>query len=330
MFMTDARPGIRKFCLLLLITFWVRPAWAVPVTLATVQKSNWSRTIPVMGQVESVGMVTLTAPMTGRITGPFPATGTVAAGTVIAHVDAPGLQARLHAAEAQVEYARTALRRDEQLLKDGVVARATVEASRASYEQALGNARALRAEAVDQALTAPFTGNIRYLIAPGTVVAAGTPIASISGRAQPWVEALVPPELVFRLHPGEPAALRAHRWHGIGKIHSIGSSARQSGLVSVILHLPPHAPVLPGEWLSIQLQTSERPVLRVPAAAVVMHGAKPLVYLDKNGRAQGVSVRVLGVEHGVAYLSGALRPGEQVVVSGSTRLRAHSPLETRE
>jgi membrane fusion protein (multidrug efflux system) len=330
MSMTDASTVLRKLCLFLLITLWGVPAWAVPVTVATVHNSTWTQTASVMGQVESVGRVTLTAPMTGRVLGPFAPTGTIAAGTVVAQVDAPGLQARLQAARAQVDYTRTALQRNEQLLRDGVVARATVEASQARYEQALGDAQALQAEAKDQVLTAPFTGSIRYLVAPGTVVAAGTPIARLSGRARPWVEALVPPELAFRLHVGARASVQTDRWRGRARIHSVGNSARRSGLVSVILHLPAHTPLLPGQWLSVTLPIATRQALAVPVAAIVMHGAQSLVYRDKAGRAQPVPIRVLGLENGYALIAGALRPGDTVVLSGNTRLRAGTPLEIRE
>ncbi|MGC9129002.1 MAG: efflux RND transporter periplasmic adaptor subunit, partial [Acidithiobacillus sp.] len=91
-----------------------------------------------------------------------------------------------------------------------------------------------------------------------------------------------------------------------------------------------HAPVLPGQWLSITLPTATRQALTVPVAAIVMHGAQSLVYRDEAGRAQPVPVRVLGVEDGYARIRGALRSGDTVVLSGNTRLRAGTPLEVRE
>lgn len=327
--LTNATRSSTKFGLFLLVVLWLSPAWAVPVTVATVQESTWKRTISVMGQVKSVGTVTLTAPMTGRVVGPFPPTGMLAAGTIIAHIHAPGLQARLQAAQAQVDYARKALQRNRLLLKDGVVARATVEASLAGYKQAIGNAKALQAEQDELSLTAPFAGIISYLVAPGTVVAAGTPIASLSGRAQPWVQALVSPQIALRLHKGAPAVLREHNWQGNAQIHSIGTSARRSGLVSVIIRLPKRTPVLPGEWLSVQLQTENAQVLTVPIAAVVMHGADSLVYIDRHGHALPISIQVLGTEHDVARITGDLKPGEKIVLSGNTRISKQTPLEVR-
>lgn len=316
--------------LLLLLSLWVAPAWAVPVTLATIQKSTWTHTVSVMGQVKSVGMVTLTAPMTGRVEGPFQPTGMIPAGAVIAFINPPGLQARLQAAQAQVEYTKIALQRNQRLLKDGVVAQAAVDTSSVTYQQALDSAHALQAERADQSLTAPFAGNIHYLIAPGAVVTAGSPIAKLSGRAQPWVEALVPPPTAYQLRKGTPAVLRGDYWQGSGEIRSVGSSARQSGLVSVVIRLPEHTPVLPGEWLSVKLQTAAKQAVTVPVAAVVMHGARAIVYLDIRGHAHPVSVRVLGTGQGVAHVVGDLKAGEQVVLSGNTRLSPQSILEVRQ
>lgn len=316
-----------RFFLVLPLYFWLSPAWAVPVTVATVQSSTWTQTLSVMGQVKSVGMVTLTAPMTGRVVGPFPPSGMITSGTVIAHIDPPGLQARIQAANAQVDYARIALQRNQRLLKDGVVARATVDTSQVAFRQALDKARALKAEHTDQSLTAPFAGSISYLVATGAVVMAGTPVATLSGRAQPWVEALVPPQDAFRVAMGSPVRLQSNGWQGNGRVRSIGSSARQSGLVSVVIRLPIHSPLLPGEWISVHLQVPQKHAVAVPVSAVVMHGARALVFVDDHGRARSVSVKVLGTEHGLARIVGDLKAGEQVVMSGNTRLNSHAPLE---
>lgn len=318
-----------RFFMVFPLYFWLSSAWAVPVTVTTVQSSAWTQIVSVMGQVKSVGMVTLTAPMTGRVVGPFQPSGMLSSGVVIAHIAPPGLQARLQAARAQVGYAQIALQRNRRLLKDGVVARATVDSSELALKQALGNARALQAEQADQSLTAPFTGSISYLVAPGAVVTAGTPIATLSGRAQPWVEALVPPQDAFRVAMGSSVRLQGNGWRGNGRVRSIGSSARQSGLVSVVISLPTHSALLPGEWISVHLQVPQEHAVAVPITAVVMHGAHALVYVDDHGHARPVPVKVVGTEHGIARIVGHLKAGEQVVMSGNTRLNNQTPLEIR-
>jgi membrane fusion protein (multidrug efflux system) len=324
----SARPHHAQRYLVLLLSFlWISSAWAVPVTVAIVKTSTWTQTVSVMGQVKSVGQVTMTAPMTGRVIGPFQPAGMLSPGAVIARIDPPGLQARIQAAQAQTDYARIALQRDQRLLRDGVVAIATVDSSRVAWQQAIATSRALQAEQSDQSLIAPFAGSIDYLVTPGVVVMAGTPIATLSGREMPWVASLVPPQTAFHLTVGSPVHLQAGPWQGTGRIRSIGSSARQSGLVSVVITLPANTPLLPGEWISVHLQVPKKQAVAVPVAAVVMHGAHALVYVDDQGHARPVSIKVLGTEHGIARIVGDLKAGEQVVMSGNTRLNSHAPLE---
>lgn len=318
-----------RYLVLLLPFLWISSASAVPVTVAIVTSSSWTQTVSVMGQVKSVGQITLTAPMTGRVIGPFQPAGMLSAGAVIAHIDPPGLQARIQAARAQTDYARIALQRNQRLLQDGVAAMATVDSSRVAWQQAIANYRALQAEQSDQSLIAPFAGSIDYLVAPGAVVMAGTPVATLSGRGEPWVASLVPPQTAFHLTVGSPVHLQAGHWQGTGRIRSIGRSARQSGLVSVVIALPANTPLLPGEWISVHLRVPKKQAVAVPVAAVVMHGAHALVYVDDHGHAQSVPVKVVGTEHGVARIIGHLKAGEQVVMSGNTRLSNQTPLEIR-
>lgn len=305
------------------------PALAVRVTLSTVKITTWKHTVAVMGQVKSLGQVTLTAPMTGRVVGPFLPAGVVAAGVVIARIDPPGLAAQIRAAQAQAAYAHIALQRSRQLFHDGVVARASLESSFVAWRQAAAHWRALRAQQVDQSLTAPFAGNLNYLIAPGGVVTAGTAIATLNGRGKPWIQVLVPPPTALQLSVGSPVNIHVGAWQGLGRVRSIGRSARQSGLVVVVIAVPKDAPLLPGEWLALRLRIPKGQAFTVPIAAVVMHGARALVFIDDGGKAYAVPVTVLGTSRQQAWVRGALKAGERVVVRGDARLSEHSPLDAR-
>ncbi|MHB1567501.1 MAG: efflux RND transporter periplasmic adaptor subunit [Acidiferrobacter sp.] len=311
------------------LCLWTVPALAVRVTLSTVKVTTWKHTVAVMGQVKSIGQVTLTAPMTGRVVGPFLPAGVVAAGAVIARIDPPGLAAQIRAAKAQAAYAHIALQRSRQLFHDGVVARASLESSFVAWRQAAAHWRALQAQQVDQSLTAPFAGNLNYLIAPGGVVTAGTAIATLNGRGQPWVQVLVPPPTALQLSVGSPVGIHVGTWQGLGRVRSIGRSARQSGLVVVVIAVPKDAPLLPGEWLPLRLRIPQRRAFTVPIAAVVMHGARALVFTDDGGKAHAVPVTVLGTSRQRAWVRGALKAGERVVVSGDARLSEHSSLDAR-
>ncbi len=313
---------------LLLGWLWAAPAaCALPVHAVAVHASSWSRQTKVMGTVESTDQITLTAPVTGRVLGPFRLPGNVPAGTVVARIAPPGLHAGMGAARAQVAYARAQLQRTQELFKDGVMARQDVERARLALAEARASLDKLQAQAGDQVLTAPFAGTLHYLVPPGAVVNAGSPIATLSGRSKPWVRTYVTPAQAQSLQPGGPAAVVAHNWRGQGVIRSVGQSARHLGLVSIYVTLPAASPLLPGEWVRLTLSSGGGSAFLVPSGAVVMRGAHSHVFVVRQGRAVEIPVQITASEGAKTWVLGALREGELVVVSGSARLAPGVPVE---
>ena len=296
-------------------------AWAaVPVRIAPVQRAPWRRPVQVIARVRSVNHVTLSAPLSGRVWEPTRPVGEVRAGTLLARVSPPGLQASLQAARTQLRLAQLNVQRNHILYHDGVVSLQVLQGSRATEKQMQAQAQALEGQLANQALRAPFAGIVNYQVPTGAVISAGTPIVTLDGRGTPWIEALVSPRSAMRLTRGQPVQIRLSGWLGIGRVHSIGHSARQSGLVALYVTPPPHAPLLPGEWVHLRLEQQPVSAFVVPVAAVVMQGASAVVYCDQTGRARRVPVSVLGTRAGRAWVRGALPAGEPVVVRGAGRL----------
>jgi len=304
-------------------------ASVLPVQAVVVRSTPWTREVRVLGTVESTSDVTLAAPVTGRVLGPFLPSGNVAAGAVVARIAPPGLQAGILAARARVTYARTQWERTRKLFKDGVMARQDVDQADLALAEAQSALKALETESGDEVLTAPFAGTLRYLVPPGAVVNAGSPIARLAGRGEPWVRAYVTPIQTRGLRVGEKVRISAQGWHGHGKLRSIGQSARHLGLVSVYVTLPADSPLLPGEWLRLRLPAARGTAFQVPAAAVVMHGARSEVFLIRGGRAVAVPIEVVASRGGAIWVRGALRAGESVVVAGNTRLTSGTPVEAQ-
>jgi len=304
------------------------PAFALPVQAVAVQSTPWSREVRVLGTVESIGDVTLAAPVTGRVLGPFLPSGNVAAGAVVARIAPPGLQAGILAAQARAAYARTQWERTQKLFRDGVMARQDVDQAGLALAEARSALRALEAQSGDQVLTAPFAGTLRYLVPPGAVVNAGSPIARLAGRGEPWARAYVTPAQTQGLRVGARVVIAAQGWHGQGRLRSVGQSARHLGLVSVYVTLPPDSPLLPGEWLQLLLPSAGGTAFQVPTAAVVMRGASSEVFVIRGGRAMAVPVEVVASRGGDTWVQGALRAGEMVVVAGSSRMASGTPVET--
>ncbi len=305
------------------------PAFALPVQAVAVQSTPWSREVRVLGTVESIGEVTLAAPVAGRVLGPFLPSGNVAAGAVVARIAPPGLHAGILAAQARVAYARTQLERTRKLFQDGVMAQQDVDQAGLALAEARAALRALEAQSGDQVLTAPFAGTLQYLVPPGAVVNMGSPVARLAGRGEPWARAYVTPAQAQGLRTGARVVIAAQGWHGQGKLRSVGQSARHLGLVSVYITLPPGSPLLPGEWLQLLLPSAGGTAFRVPTPAVVMRGSRSEVFVVRQGRAVAVPVEVVASRGSETWVQGVLRAGEMVVVAGSARMASGTPVELR-
>lgn len=309
-------------CVLAVLSFAV-PAGAraaVPVRTAVVERSTWRPVVRAIARVRSVNHVTLSAPLSGRVWEPQRPVGEVRAGMLLARITPPGLQARLQAARTQQRLAQINVQRDRTLYRDGVVSLQVLQSSRATEKQMQAQERALEGQLDNQAIRAPFTGILNYQVPSGAVVSAGAPIVTLDGRGAPWIEALLSPISTMRLTRAQPVRIRFAGWSGIGSVHSVGHSARQSGLVAVYVTPPPRAPLLPGEWVHLRFAQKPTPAFVVPLTAVVMQGADALVFRARAGRALRVPVTVLGTRGTHAWIKGALKTGESVVVRGAGRL----------
>lgn len=311
---------------LLLLTVSGTASAAVPVHTAAVQRSPWYNVLHVIARVRSVNHVTLSAPLSGRVWEPRRPVGEVRFGTLLARILPPGLHSSLQAAETQFRLAHVNVQRNRVLYRDGVVSLLVLQSSQAMERQMQAQVQALKGQLANQAIHAPFTGVLNYQVPAGAVVSAGTPIVTLDGRGTPWIQALIAPMSALHLNAGAPVRVRFDGWSGRGLIHSIGHSARESGLVAVYVTPPPRAPLLPGEW--VHLRFAQRPIQAfvVPLSAVVMQGATAVVFCDRGGRALRLPVTVLGTRGARAWVEGALRRGEPVVVRGAGRLDNDTPL----
>ena len=303
------------------------PAYAHLEQMAIVRSSHCSTNIRVMGVVESLGDVTLVAPMTGRVLGPFLPTGNVADGAVVARIAPPGLHAKILAAQAQTSFAHTQLKRAQSLLRDGVVARQDVDQKQLLFAEAQGALHVLEAKEGDQILTAPFAGVLQYQVPPGAVVTVDTPIARLDGRDKPWVRALLTPAQAQKVREQTRVLVTAQGWHGQGIIHSIGQSARHNGLVSLYISLPTTSPLLPGEWVDLVIPMTGSVAFQVPTPSVVMRGASSEVFVDRRGRVVAVPVKIKASRGDSTWVQGALKVGDRVVVAGSNLLASGTPVK---
>lgn len=298
----------------------------VHVVTAEVGLSSRPTVFRALGIVDSLGKTTLTAPMTGKVEGPFDTTGQVRDGAVVARNVPPALHGKLNEARAQLRYTRTELRRVAQLVHQRLRTALDLALADRNLEKAENAVANLRHEARQEVIRAPLGGTLRYLLAPGTVVYRGTPIATISGKAAPWIDVRVPPGATHGIKIGEAATIACGIWHGTGRVVSVGRDARPWGLVRVRIDPPKGSPLIPGEWTRVTLTHSGARTLVVPRAAVVMRGAKAMVFTIRNHHAHATAVRVLTTVGRKTWVQGTLHKSEKVAIVGVTRLVNGSPV----
>lgn len=299
----------------------------LPVTVATVKPARWHRLFHTLARIRSNNQITLTAPVGGRVQGPFRRPGLVQAGAILMRIAPVGLHAQIAAARAQELYARTKLARYSRLLSRGLVARELVDNLRLALAEARGQLRSLKAEAAAQTLRAPFSGTLRYLVAPGAIVPTALPIMTLMGRGRIWAEALAPPTVSRRIHAGGRVFLNTGHWQGVGTIRNIGNRASHYGLVRVYIDLPLADPLLPGQWLHCEIPVESGHAFRLPVQAIVMRGNRSFVFIVQQGRAVPVPVKLLTSHQSEAFVQGLLHGGEEVIVTGNTRLSPGSAVE---
>ena len=308
--------------LLLLIPSPSVLAAEITVQVARVEAGAAQTKVSALGEVRSRAAVTLVAPVTGRLLGPLRADGPVRQGALLGRIQVAGLPARVAAAQEQQDYAKNALQRAQKLFDDGIIAREQVDAARLAARQAGDALSALQQESAQLQITAPVAGLLQYLVPVGTLLAAGTPIARIEGRGKPWIQALVPPQVAGTLFAGDTVQIKVMGRKLAGRVRSVGQSARQSGLVAVLINLPKQSNLLPGEWVELHLPVvlSHPARFAVPAQAVVMRGAEVYVWRVDQGRAQAVPVQIVARTENRVLIRGALQCGQVVVTRGNTRL----------
>jgi len=258
----------------------------------------------------------------------------VAQGQVLALVssrDYAQERARAIRLETEAGVARQQAARDRTLAAEGIVPAARAASSAAASRALDAELTALRAvtdrleavrgDAAGFALTAPQAGVVvaRHVAAGEALEALATAFVLASGTA--WrLEVRVPVALASRI--GADAVLR------VGEVETKVAGrglALDTHTQTVIVRglLPPDSGYVPGQQVSATLALpAPAGATGVPRAAVVRTAASARVFVADGTRFHAVPVEVLGESGSLAVVSGALAPGAQVVVAGTSALKA--------
>lgn len=286
------------------------------------------------------------APMPGLLTSVLVASNdSVKVGQPLAYLASPMLaeaQGSLVQAAAQAQLARENLKRDTQLLADGIIPasrqRATRAASVSANAMLIQQRQSMRMSGVPEAsirqmeagrasnaqitLTAPIAGNVLEVTAtPGQRVDANMALFKIARLNPLWLEIHLPAPDAGSVRPGDAVSVTGREV--AGRVLSVARGASASQTVTVRAEIRGTLDgLVAGQAVEARLAQAQTSGWQVPAAAVVRQRDKTYLFVRSAHGFTPVPVNVLGQGGDTARVSGAVQAGQQIAVGGVSQIKA--------
>jgi RND family efflux transporter MFP subunit len=266
----------------------------------------------------------------------------VRAGQPIVTLSSPGLMAVEESwlkAHHNLEQARYELERDNELFREGIIAKQRlqqtgrrlqqVEFTLASHRQQLTRAGFTDTELIqltsgkrqpgEYPIKSPAAGILsERLFNVGQAVPADTPVATLRADSELWLEAAIPNALAANLDVGDRLQLTRSNDTVVLKYKNAAINPTTQ-MVDIMAALEQSQTALPGQTLMLTLPPLARGVL-VPAAAVTHSDNATTVYVRSENGIEARAIALLPM--GNNYLAtGGISPGEELVVEGAALLK---------
>lgn len=312
------------------------PPEAVTTTVA--RQTTWPTTLGVVGTMEAVHGVTVSADLPGTVAKiNFDSGRSVQEGEVLVELDTRQERAQLAAMEAQRDLAKINYARYNQLSSEGVISRQDYDKAIADQKQTEANVAEIRATIDRKTIRAPFSGvlGIRQ-INLGQYLSAGSPIVSLQSLNPIYVNFNVPQQVLSQVKLGESVRLTTDNLAGLtftGRVNAVNSvvdEATRNIQVQATVNNP-GGKLRPGMFTQVDVGVgANRTLIPLPASAINYAPFGDSVFIvseikGPDGKAyRGVRQQFVKVEGArgdqVGVVSG-LNPGEEVVTSGVFKLR---------
>lgn len=305
---------------------------ATPIALVSVARvagGSVPRTIEVYGAADAgaSGSRSLSAPVESTVvTIDAPAGTRVRAGQVVARLRAsPSTQLDYSKALAEARREGDAYARARRLRADGLTSDADVETARAAAASAAATLGSLQRRSQSTSLMATTSGTVTAIdVSPGALVAAGTPIATVTaaqgirGRfgVDPGTARLITPGSVVRISPAAGGSAFSVPVSTVDPVVD-----PQTRLASVYVNLPPQAAIGSGEPLQGEIVLSGTSgALVVPYSALLDDGGQSFLFVVVKNLAHRRNVVVGSTDANWATITSGVSAGEVVVTQGGTAL----------
>ncbi len=308
------------------------------VTSIVAQREQWPATMSVIGTMEAVHGVTVSADLPGTVARiNFDSGESVRAGEVLVELDTRQERAQLAALEAQRDLARIQYHRMQQLVNEGVISRVEYDQATAQQKATEANVAEIRATIERKTIRAPFSGilGIRK-VNLGQYLSGGSPVVPLQALNPIYVNIGVPQQAAGQVQVGRNLRVTSDDLVGqvftgrVTAIDSVVDEATRNIQVQATLSNP-EGKLRPGMFVQVEAALgASRQVITLPASAIsyAPYGDSVFVITDlKNQKGQtyrGVRQQFVKLEGSrgdqVAVVSG-VNPGDEVVSSGVFKLR---------
>jgi membrane fusion protein (multidrug efflux system) len=308
------------------------------VTTVVAKSDKWPSTLNVIGTAAAIQGVTVSADLPGTVYKiNFDSGRAVHEGDVLVELDTRQERAQLAAAEADRDLAGITYGRQQELVKEGVVARTEYDSAAAQQKSTEAKVGEIRATIDRKTIRAPFSGILGIRQANlGQYLAAGQAIVPLQSLNPIYVNFGVPQQSSNLLQVGRPLQITCDDLPGVtfsGRVSAVDSVVNESTRnIQVQATLSnPQGKLRPGMFVQVVLGVgSNRNVIALPASAInyAPYGDSVFVVTDlkdpKGKIYRGVRQQFVKVEGSrgdqIAVISG-VNPGDEVVTSGVFKLR---------
>jgi len=306
------------------------------VTASVVRTETWETSLTAVGSLAAVQGVTVAAELPGKVVGiEFDAGKQAAKGAVLIRQDTSSEEAQLPGLDAQVRLARAELDRAARMLERKIISQADYDKAAAAHDQALSQARGVRAVIAKKTIRSPFSGRLGIRqVNLGQILREGDPVVTLQSLNPIYVNFTLPQQQLSRLRTGQEVRVTCDALPGLsvqGRINAVNPLVdAETRNVQVQATIANQAEALrPGMFVNVAVGLPVRQaVLSIPATSVLYAPYGDSVFIVENAgdRKGGKTLRQqfvrLGEKRGdlVAVVSG-LKGGESVVTTGVFKLR---------
>lgn len=306
-----------------------RDSAPIGVVSETVRAQPWLDTLQALGTVKAHESITMTAKVSEVVSAVhFESGQSLSRGAPLVTLTGEQQRTALAALEAQADDAEKNYQRLAALGQQQLIARATIDAQKASRDALRAQAATIRANLSDRVIRAPFAGvtGLRE-VSPGALVTPGTVITTLDDLSSVYVDFPVPETELSGLGAGQAVEGRTAGWPDRvfnGTVSVVASRLDVASRAATVRANFPNSDraLKPGMLVEVRVARGERPAIVVPEISVMQVGDETYVWKVVGGAAVKAPIVVGGRIPGKVQVKEGIEAGDTIVVEGVGKLKA--------